>query len=104
MQLGVALRSLGEVMAAGSAGGEDLLTARAHLLQSIFIFEEIGNDVELARSCRVYASLLQASPDLQDDPGAREEAIQMAKRADEIFARLRISTMGVDADAFFGPR
>lgn len=104
VQLGVALRSLGEVMAAGSAGGEDLLTARAHLLQSIFIFEEIGNDVELARSCRVYAALLQASPDLQDDPGAREEAIQMAKRADEIFARLRISTMGVDADAFFGPR
>lgn len=104
VQLGVALRSLGEVMAAGSAGGEDLLTARAHLLQSIFIFEEIGNDVELARSCRVYAALLQASPDLIDDAGAREEAALMAKRADEIFARLKISTMGVDADAFFGPR
>jgi len=76
VQLGVALRSLGEVMAAGSAGGDDLLTARAHLLQSIWIFEEIGNDVELARSCRVYAALLRASADVQTDPAAMEEADQ----------------------------
>ena len=104
VQLGVALRSLGEVMAAGSAGGDDLLTARAHLLQSIWIFEEIGNDVELARSCRVYAALLRASPDLQSDPAAIEEADQFAKRAEEIFARLKISSFGVDPDVFFGAR
>lgn len=104
VQLGVALRSLGEVMAAGTAGGEDLLTARAHLLQSIWIFEEIGNDVELARSCRVYATLLRASPDLQEDTSAQEEADQYAKRAEEIFARLKISSFGLDADVFFGTR
>jgi len=104
VQLGVALRSLGEVMAAGSAGGDDLLTARAHLLQSIWIFEEIGNDVELARSCRVYAALLRASTEMTPDPAALEEANQFAKRADEIFARLRISSMGLDADVFFGSR
>ena len=104
VQLGVALRSLGEVMAAGSAGGDDLLTARAHLLQSIWIFEEIGNDVELARSCRVYANLLRASPDLQSDEAAIEEANQFAQRAEEIFARLKISSFGLDADAFFGTR
>jgi len=104
VQLGVALRSLGEVMAAGSAGGEDLLTARAHLLQSIWIFEEIGNDVELARSCRVYAGLLRISQELAPDAAVLEEADQYAKRADEIFARLKISSMGVDADVFFGPR
>ncbi|MDB5216334.1 MAG: Adenylate cyclase [Myxococcaceae bacterium] len=102
VQLGVALRSLGEVMAAGSAGGDDLLTARAHLLQSIWIFEEIGNDVELARSCRVYAALLRASADVQTDPAAMEEADQFAKRAEEIFARLKISSFGLDADVFFG--
>lgn len=104
VQLGVALRSLGEVMAAGSAGGDDLLTARAHLLQSIWIFEEIGNDVELARSCRVYAALLRASPDLETDAEAIAEADQFAKRADEIFARLKISSFGLDADVFFGTR
>jgi tetratricopeptide (TPR) repeat protein len=104
VQLGVALRSLGEVMAAGSAGGDDLLTARAHLLQSIWIFEEIGNDVELARSCRVYAALLRATTDLQNDPATMEEADLFAKRAEEIFARLKISSFGVDPDVFFGAR
>jgi tetratricopeptide (TPR) repeat protein len=104
VQLGVALRSLGEVMAAGSAGGDDLLTARAHLLQSIWIFEEIGNDVELARSCRVYATLLRSSPDSQQDTEALQEAEQFAKRAEEIFARLKVSSFGLDAAAFFGTR
>ena len=101
VQLGVALRTLGEVMAAGSAGGDDVMTARAHLLQSIWIFEEIGNDVELARSCRVYAAVLRDSPDFQTDPEASEEATQYAKRADDIFAKLKISSFGLDGDSFF---
>ena len=104
VQLGVALRSLGEVMAAGSAGGEGLLTARAHLLQSIWIFEEIGNDVELARSCRLYSQLLRSSPDSQLDAATVAEADQFGKRADEIFARLKISSYGMDAEAFFSSR
>ncbi len=102
VQLGVALRSLGEVMAAGSAGGEGLLTARAHLLQSIWIFEEIGNDVELARSCRVYAALLRASPDFRTDQIAVTEAEQFSRRAEEIFAKLKMSSHGIDADGIFG--
>lgn len=102
VQLGVALRTLGEVMAAGSAGGEDAMTARAHLLQSIWIFEEIGNDVELARSCRVYAGLLKTAPDFGTDPAVVAEAEQFARRAEEIFAKLKVSAFGVDADAFFG--
>ncbi len=104
VQLGVALRSLGEVMAAGSAGGEGLMTARAHLLQSVWIFEEIGNDVELARSCRVYAALLQASPDFETDPTSVKEAEQFARRAEEIFAKLKLSSHGFDVDTFFGAR
>src|SRR5690606_21160188 len=103
VQLGVALRALGEVMAAGSAGGEGLLSARKHLLQSIWIFEEIGNDVELARSCRVYAALLRASPDITTDASAAEEAEQFSRRAEEIFAKLKMSSYGVDADGLFGP-
>jgi tetratricopeptide (TPR) repeat protein len=104
VQLGVALRSLGEVMAAGAAGGETMLQARAHLLQSIFIFEEIGNDVELARSCRVYAQLLRASPDFETDAAAAEEADQFSRRAEDIFAKLKISSFGYDAEGFFGQR
>jgi len=102
VQLGVALRSLGEVMAAGSAGGEGLLTARAHLLQSIWIFEEIGNDVELARSCRVYAALLRASPDFRTDEASVTEAEQFSRRAEEIFAKLKMSSHGLDTDGIFG--
>jgi tetratricopeptide (TPR) repeat protein len=102
VQLGVALRSLGEVLAAGSAGGEEAMTARANLLQSIWIFEEIGNDVELARSCRVYAALLKASPEYATDEAVVSEAEQFARRAEEIFAKLRISAQGVDEGMFGG--
>jgi tetratricopeptide (TPR) repeat protein len=89
VQLGVALRTLGEIMAAGGEEGEGLLASRAHLLQSIWVFEEIGNDVELARSCRVYAALLRASSDFQTDDVAKSEAEQFSRRAEEIFAKLR---------------
>jgi tetratricopeptide (TPR) repeat protein len=102
VQLGVALRSLGEVMAAGTAGGEGLETARGHLLQSVVIFEEIGNDVELARSCRVYAALLRGLPDSRTDLAAAAEADQFARRADEIFARLKVSSFGFDPSGIFG--
>ena len=33
-----------------------------------------------------------------------QESEQFAKRADEIFARLKISSFGLDADVFFGSR
>jgi tetratricopeptide (TPR) repeat protein len=102
VQLGVALRALGEVEAAGSAGGEGLVNARSHVLQSIWIFEEIGNDVELARSCRVYAALLRASPDFETDPNASAEAEQFSRRAEEIFAKLKTSAHGLDMEGILG--
>ncbi len=102
VQLGVALRSLGEVMAAGTAGGEEFATARGHLLNSIWIFEEIGNDVELARSCRAYAAFLRSSPDFENDAAMMEEARQHGARAEEIFSRLKTSAHGLDSDGLFG--
>lgn len=92
VQLGVALRSLGEVMAAASAGGEDVVVARGHLLQSIWIFEEIGNDVEVARSCLVYADLLRMSPEYATDPATQEEEREVRARADALFATLYASS------------
>jgi tetratricopeptide (TPR) repeat protein len=81
VQLGVALRTLAEVVAEATDGFSQ---ARAHVLASIMIFEELGNDIELARSLRLHAALLRASP----DPADAEEAEIQASRADAIFARL----------------
>lgn len=91
VQVGVALRSLGEVEAAATAGGENLLHARAQLLQSISIFEEIGNEIELGRSCRAYAKLLQATPEFMTDPSIADEVIRFMKRANDIFDKVRAS-------------
>jgi len=105
VQLGTALRALAEVLASGGAGGErqqELLEARAHAMQSVWIFEEIGNDIELAKSCRVCAKLLKEAPEAATDAKLREEAEGFARRADEIFAKLRLSSSGIDADTFFG--
>lgn len=82
VQLGVALRTLGEVVASADPTSPE---AREHLLSSVLIFEEIGNDVELARSCRVYADLLRATT-AEDD--ASREADVFSRRAEAIFAKL----------------
>jgi tetratricopeptide (TPR) repeat protein len=95
VQLGIALRSLGEVCAAGSAGGEGIRLAREHLDRSIKIFEEAGNEVELARSCRAFASLVRGTMDYAADPKLREEADGYAKRADDIFTKLKLSSYGL---------
>ena len=96
VQLGVALRTLGEVIASDA---ESHAEAREHLLSSILLFEDIGNDVELARSCRVYAALLRLSTDGEDPTAAGQEADLFARRADSIFARLEASGRGFDPDA-----
>ena len=97
VQLGVALRSLGEVTAAASAGGAGQRDAVEHLKLSIAIFEEVGNEVELARSCRAYAELLRQAPDYATNPTLAIEARVLSKRADDIFARMRTSSVAGDA-------
>ncbi|HEY1693352.1 MAG TPA: tetratricopeptide repeat protein [Polyangiaceae bacterium] len=94
VQLGVALRSLGEVTTAATAGGDGLSDAADHLKRSITIFEEVGNEVELARSCRAYAELLRQMPEHASDPKVAAEARGLSKRAEDIFAKMRASTGG----------
>ncbi len=103
MQVGVALRSLGEVMAAGSAGGESFAQAADYIRQSIATFEEIGNEIELARSCRSYAQLLRVSPDHGRDPKVAIDAAAYMKRAEDILAKLTLSVRGFQPQAFFSP-
>jgi tetratricopeptide (TPR) repeat protein len=91
VQVGVALRSLGEVGAAAATPGDSLIHARGHLLQSISIFEEIGNEIELARSCRAYAQLLQHTPEFATDARVAHEVVEFMKRAEDIFGKIRMT-------------
>jgi len=89
MELGLALRSLGKVAAAASVGDAGLHAGSEHLKRSISIFEEIGNELELARSCSAYADLLRQTPEHGSDIAVAAEAQLLARRAEEIFARMR---------------
>jgi tetratricopeptide (TPR) repeat protein len=100
VQLGVALRSLGEVTTAATAGGDGLRDAADHLQRSIAIFEEVGNDVELARSCRAYAELLCQLPEHATDPAIAAQAELLSRRAEDIFAKMRAGAAGAMTGAF----
>ncbi len=82
--LGVALRTLGEIAAAAGWGGEDHDRARAAFRKSIELFEELGNDIELATSLERYADFLVSG----DEP-LEDEAAVLRTRAGEIRDRLR---------------
>ena len=64
--------------------------AAEQLKRSIGIFEEIGNDVELARSCRAYSDLLRGIPEHATDHAVAAEAQILARRADEIQSKMRL--------------
>jgi tetratricopeptide (TPR) repeat protein len=94
VHLGVALRTMGEVTAAGGWGEGELEQAREYFRRSILLFEEVGNELELARSCRAYAELL-------DQAGRSEESEPFRARANEIFGCLRRSSQMSRGELFF---
>jgi hypothetical protein len=100
----VALRLLGEVAAAGAdgagAGSEPLVEAAGLVKQSMGIFEAMGNELELARSCRAYAALLRRMPDHHANADAAAEAAKLTGRADDIFAKMRATTASIAPGAF----
>ncbi len=98
-KLGVALRVLGEVSAAASPTPEGYAEAASHLKRSVAIFEEIGNDVELARSCAASADLLRRTPEHAHDANVAAEARQLAGRAEDIFAKMRSTVGGLPGGA-----
>ena len=93
--LGVALRTAGEIAAAGGWGGGDHAQAKDAFEQSVRIFEELGNEVELARSCEAYAAFLESDPDAKSDPIRVHEANRLRARADEVAHRMA-TTSGED--------
>jgi len=89
VHLGSALRTLGMITAAGGWGMEHANKAHDYFQRSMAIFEEIGNEVELARTLKSYADFL----DTAAMPGPAKEAPNtMRERAESIFAKLRTSS------------
>lgn len=78
--LGVALRTLAEIEAAGGWGGDEHRKAREAFEKALGIFDQLGNEVELARTCESYASFLEA----HDQTSAKELARELRERALEI--------------------
>jgi len=89
--LGMALRTQAEILAAAGWGGDDHRLAKESWERSLRIFEELGNDVELANTSESYATFLESNPDAKNDPVLAHEAMSMRGRADEIRQRLRAS-------------
>lgn len=87
--LAVALRTAGEIeQAAGWGGGEAHARAKQSFERSIQLLEELGNDVELARSCVALAAFLESDADAQTDPIRVMEIQRLRTRAAEIQDRL----------------
>ncbi len=101
VQIGVALRTLGEVTAAGGWGQDHVAKAKQYFLRSISLFEECGNEVELGRTYRAYAEFLRKLVEFQVDAALQSEAASFDQRADDVFAKLKISAVGIDPSAFF---
>ncbi len=94
VHLGSALRTLGEITAAGGWGAAHTKGAREYFARSVAIFEQTGNEVELAWTYRAYARFLRTEPEFVDDPDALAESEHMQARADEILSRLKFSLAG----------
>ncbi|WP_437670887.1 ATP-binding protein [Sorangium sp. So ce131] len=98
VHLGVALRTLGEITAAGGWGSAHTKSARAYFARSVSIFEETGNELELARTFQAYARFLTTDRSFVANMAARREAVTMNERAEAIFARLKISSARFEDD------
>jgi tetratricopeptide (TPR) repeat protein len=101
VHLGVALRTLGEITAAGGWGAVHTKSAREYFARSVAICEQTGNEVELARTFKVYARFLASEKEYSGDEAARKDAEQMNVRADAIFSRLKISSIGIEPGPFY---
>ncbi|MFT3768286.1 MAG: tetratricopeptide repeat protein [Minicystis sp.] len=89
VHLGIALRTLGEITAAGGWGTAHTKSAREYFARAATIFEQTGNDLELARTFKAYSKFLLDA--FATDETARRDALAMNARAEAIFTRLRIT-------------
>jgi tetratricopeptide (TPR) repeat protein len=98
--LAVALRTAGEIeQDAGWGGGEAHTRARQLFDRSIQLLEELGNEVDLARSCLALAAFLEIDPEAPADPVRAREIQRLRARASEIEGRLQSAQIVVSEEA-----
>jgi tetratricopeptide (TPR) repeat protein len=85
VQVAIALRTLAEETSEGGWGEQDDRKAEDIFKRSMMILEEVGNELELARTLRSFARMLVKQ-------GRVQEGEKMALRAKAIFAKLKVST------------
>jgi tetratricopeptide (TPR) repeat protein len=88
--LAVALRTLGEITAAGAWGASHEGKAVDYFLRSIALCKEIGNELEIAKSYRCFSDYVVSSPHYRDNAEIQREARKLGDMAGEIFGRLKL--------------
>lgn len=82
-QLGIALRTLGEIAAAGPAGADPEADPADAFERAVGIFQQTGNDPELARSYVAFADYLA------QDAGERADGRERMQRAGRLRGRAK---------------
>jgi len=91
--LAMALRTLGEVTGAGAWGDGHEGKAVDYFLRSIAICQEIGNEIEVAKSYRAFSSYVEGSPHYRHNQDILREAKKLSTMADEIFRRNKLENV-----------
>jgi tetratricopeptide (TPR) repeat protein len=100
VHVGIAKRTLGECLATAGFDSENGRRAEALYREALDIFEDVGNELEYARTARLLGELLAQAPE-SAGAGLADEADRLRLRAEEIFARLRVSALGIDPGPLF---
>jgi len=88
--LAIALRTLGEVTAAGAWGEGHEGKAVDYFMRSIALSKEIGNEFEVAKSYKAFSTYVKSSPHYRGNADIQREAQKLEAMATEIFARHKI--------------
>jgi tetratricopeptide (TPR) repeat protein len=88
VQLGIALRTLGEITAAGGWGPTHTKSAREYYARSAAIFEQTGNEVEMAKTFVAFTRFLRNDDEYKNDPSAQAEAERMERASRVVYERL----------------
>ncbi len=84
--LGVALRTMGEVIAMGDWPDKPEIDAGKMYEQAMRVFEELGNDLELARTCSAHADHL-AKKETAAVPEVAQQVQRLRERARSLLER-----------------
>ncbi|MEZ4409783.1 MAG: tetratricopeptide repeat protein [Polyangiales bacterium] len=88
VHVGVARRSLAEVLSVHGLETAEGQRASTLLRQALELFEDLGAEIEVARTARTYAEHLASTPEAQLTDEARAEIDRLRARADALYAKL----------------